>query len=148
MRLLLLPLLFLLCGFSSQKVELIQVVDGDTYDVTLTECVVPPIDVCISKSLRIRLAEVNTPEKFGEEKPLGLEVKRQVRDYLVSNPIARIEYMGKEKFGRDLARVYLEDGTDLGAWITERNFNKYKCHRWAGMEWSGRYDNLGDPCPS
>src|SRR3972149_5451292 len=122
-------LLILLCGFSSQKVELISVVDGDTYDLTITERVEPPIEVCLSKSIRVRLAEVNTPEKFGEEKTLGLEVKKAVTHLLEFVPITRLEYAGKEKFGRDLAYLYLRDGTDLGAWITERNWNKYKCKR-------------------
>src|SRR3990167_7989352 len=140
-RLLLLSLFMLLAGFSSRKVELASIVDGDTYDLTVTECAEPPIDVCLSKFIRVRLAEVNTPEKFGEEKPLGLEVKEAVVKRTNQNPITRMEYIGTEKFGRDLAYLYLSDGTDLGAWITEHNWNKYKCHRWTGMEWSGRYDN-------
>ncbi len=78
-----------------------RVVDGDTLDVQLF---VP---------LRVRLHGVQVAEKSTEK---GKRVISLLADRLTKQT-ATLTLHGREKFGRHLASVRMQDGTDLAEWL-------------------------------
>ncbi|MFQ5454606.1 MAG: thermonuclease family protein [Nitrospirota bacterium] len=90
----------------------IRVIDGDTLEVAGGE--------------RIRLIGVDTPETVHPKKPVeyfGKEAS-QFTKKMVEGKKVKLEYdwQRKDKYGRTLAYVYLEDGTFLNAEIIKQGY--------------------------
>lgn len=88
------------------------VVDGDTFDMDID------LGFHIHIHERVRLLDIDTPEKFGAEKRLGLIMKQYAEDnFLNKNVIIQSEKIDSavdtDSFGRWLVKVVLEDYTDI-----------------------------------
>ena len=88
------------------------VVDGDTFDMDID------LGFNIHIHERVRLLVIDTPEKFGKEKELGLIVKQ----YAINNFLGKEVIINSEKadvaantdsFGRWLVRVTVDGGRDI-----------------------------------
>lgn len=83
-----------------------RVVDGDTFDAEID------LGFSITHRIRIRLAEVDTPETYRPktlmEKAHGLEATSFVAG-LIEGKVVVIETEKKGKYGRYLAVIYVED---------------------------------------
>lgn len=86
----------------------IRVLDGDTIDVTNGE------------KLRIRLANIDAPEK---SQPYGMESKAVLSDK-IANKVVSIDISTKDRYGRYIGTVYLNDEninrfmvSNGGAWV-------------------------------
>ena len=92
-----------------------RVIDGDTIVVEMN-----------GKEERVRLIGVDTPETVHPEKPVeyfGKEASEFTKS-MVEGKRVRLEYdwQDRDKYGRLLAYVYLEDGTFLNAEIIKQGF--------------------------
>ncbi len=88
------------------KAEIIRCVDGDTVDVW--------VDVGFDMRIkqRLRLYGIDTPETRTRdltEKKVGLMAKARVQELLEAGKCYTIWTVEKGKFGRYLARIYLEE---------------------------------------
>ncbi len=105
------------------KAVITNVVDGDTFDMDID------LGFHIHIYERVRLLGVDTPEKFGEEKELGLIMKE----------FAEVNFLGKEviirptkanadintdSFGRWLVNVILMDGREINEIYNSLGVNK------------------------
>lgn len=88
------------------RAKVINVVDGDTFDAIVE------VGFHLTATLRFRMIGINTPEKFGKEKELGLRAKEYVMTKLQDQHVQLKTYKS-DSFGRWLAEVY----------IGEENFN-------------------------
>lgn len=88
------------------KAVITNVVDGDTFDMDID------LGFHIHIHERVRLLDVDTPEKFGEEKELGMIVK----EYATNKLLGKEVIINSEKadvaantdsFGRWLVNVYV-----------------------------------------
>lgn len=103
------------------KAELIEVVDGDTYDFWVD------LGFKTYKEIRVRLLGLDTHEIYGTEKSSaeyqhGIEEKSYVKKQLLTaDEIYLRTYKNDEtgKYGRYLAEVYV-DGDDVKKLLTER----------------------------
>ena len=99
--------------FNSNKPNpLIAVVDGDT--------------IILGGNERIRLIGVDTPETVDPRRPVqyfGKEASAFTKR-MVEGKKVRLEYeqTRKDRYGRTLAYVYLEDGTHLNAEIVKQGY--------------------------
>jgi len=86
-------------------VELVYIVDGDTFDFRF--------DLGLNNEFttRIRLLNVDSPEKYGLEKEAGLQVKRLVENLFAKGYLITVETHKDKKgsFGRYLANVWVGD---------------------------------------
>lgn len=105
------------------KAMITNVVDGDTFDMDID------LGFNIHIHERVRLLDVDTPEKFGKERDFGWEVKY----YAINNFLNKEVTIKSEKvdtsaetdsFGRWLVRVTLEDGRDICDIYNELGINK------------------------
>jgi micrococcal nuclease len=92
----------------------IDVIDGDTIRA----------DVDLGFSIRsrqvFRLLGLNTPEMVGVNKAQGMKAKAELADRILGREvIIRTVKDKKEKYGRYLATVFLDD-LDVNAWMAER----------------------------
>lgn len=90
------------------KAIITNVVDGDTFDMDID------LGFHIHIHERVRLLEVDTPEKFGKEKELGLIVKQYAIDnFLNKEVIIKSEKADiaadTDSFGRWLVKVYIPE---------------------------------------
>lgn len=93
------------------KALITNVVDGDTFDMDID------LGFNIHIHERVRLLDIDTPEKFGAEKDLGLIVKQYAVDhFLHKEVIIKSEKAdvaaNTDSFGRWLVRVNV-DGKDI-----------------------------------
>lgn len=73
-------------------------IDGDTFD--------------IAGNLRVRLIGVDTPERTGADAPYGKEAADFTRNVLEGKRVRLVlDVQERDRYGRLLAYVYLEDGT-------------------------------------
>lgn len=100
------------------------VVDGDTFDMDID------LGFHIHIHERVRLLDVDTPEKFGEEKELGLIVKKFAEKMLLNKKVI-IESekenvaANTDSFGRWLVRVrFPESSEDISEVYNKSGFNK------------------------
>ena len=72
----------------------------------------------------VRLRGIDAPEIRGEERPLGLESRDWVRSQLPvgTKILMKTEKPFREKYGRYLATVFLQDGTNLNEMIVNLGF--------------------------
>ena len=101
-------------------VEILRVVDGDTYDVNIS------LGFETFVETRVRLIGVDTPEVSGPERPEGLRAKRLVEEWFTANHMHMwlTSTNMKGKYGRWLAdfctaktclsRVLIEEGWVYG----------------------------------
>jgi micrococcal nuclease len=107
------------------KALIANVVDGDTFDMDID------LGFNIHIHERVRLLDIDTPEKFGKEKELGLTVKQYAIDnFLGKEVIIKSEKADEaaitDSFGRWLVRVTLDDGRDVCGIYNTLGINK-KC---------------------
>lgn len=110
------------------KAVITNVVDGDTFDMDID------LGFHIHIHERVRLLDVDTPEKFGEEKDLGLIVTEYARNYFSQEKVViRSEKSdvaaNTDSFGRWLVRVSI-DGKDVCDIYNELGINK-KCNTYS-----------------
>jgi endonuclease YncB( thermonuclease family) len=99
------------------RIQVVRVIDGDT--------IVAHIDLgfdFVLKNQHIRLARVNAPELHGESKEQG----ERSRDALVGKLLGKKVFVrtqkdDKEKYGRLLADIFLEDGMCINDWLLSEN---------------------------
>ena len=100
----------------STVVQVVRVIDGDTVEVC-----------CIGwKRESIRYIGINTPETHHATKGVeayGKEAAEANRKLVAGKPV-RLEFdvRHRDKHGRMLAYVYLEDGTFVNAWLVGHGF--------------------------
>ena len=87
------------------KAIITNVVDGDTFDMDID------LGFNIHIHERVRLLDVDTPEKFGEEKVLGLIVKQ----YAINN------FLGKEAIIKSEKADVAADTDSFGRWLVKVN---------------------------
>lgn len=99
------------------RVSIIKVIDGDT--------VVADVDLGFNFVLRnqhVRLARINAPEMHGESKEQGERSRDALMGKLLGKKVfARTQKDDKEKYGRLLADLFLEDGTCINDWLLSEN---------------------------
>lgn len=93
--------------------EILRVIDGDTYDVRID------LGFKITTWQRVRLMGVNTPETRGTEKHNGLYVKEYVRE-LIEGKTLQAETFKPGKYGRYLVDIILKDGTLLSQHLLQK----------------------------
>ncbi len=97
--------------------KVIKVVDGDTIDVLID-----------GVTKRIRVIGINTPETVDPRRPVqcfGIEASNRAKEALLNERV-RLEadesQGDKDKYGRLLRYVILENGTDFGLWMIEDGY--------------------------
>ena len=85
--------------------ELVRVVDGDTLYFNLD------LGLRIHHDIRVRLLDVDAPEIRGSEKPMGLQVKRLVDEFLEKwkDLPLKVETHKTGKYGRWLGVIWVGD---------------------------------------
>lgn len=101
------------------KAVITNVVDGDTFDMDID------LGFNIHIHERVRLLDIDTPEKFGKEKELGLIVKQ----YATNN------FLGKEVIIRSEKADIAADTDSFGRWLVKVNVD--------GSDICGIYNFLG-----
>lgn len=104
------------------KALITNVVDGDTFDMDID------LGFNIHIHERVRLLDIDTPEKFGKEKELGLTVKQYATNqFLGKEVIIKSEKAdaaaNTDSFGRWLVRVDV-DGADICSMYNTLGINK------------------------
>lgn len=80
-----------------------RVIDGDTIVVVPTE------------GIHVRLLDCWAPETRGPDAPDGLKAREFLAGLLPVGSVVRIEAVGRDPFGRELATAWLPDGRSAGA---------------------------------
>lgn len=94
------------------KAIITNVVDGDTFDMDID------LGFHIHIHERIRLLDINTPEKFGSEKKLGLIVKQYAENNFLNKEVVIQSEKADiaadtDSFGRWLVRVIVNGEKDI-----------------------------------
>ena len=105
------------------KAKILNVVDGDTFDVDID------LGFHIHIHERVRLLNVDTPEKFGEEKPLGMIMKEYATKHFLNKEIIirsekNEEAAQTESFGRWLVETTLDEGNSISQIYKDLGVNK------------------------
>jgi micrococcal nuclease len=99
------------------QITIKKVIDGDT--------VVGDVDLGFNFVLRnqhVRLARINAPEMHGESKVQGEKSREALLNKIFGkNAYIKTHKDDKEKYGRLLADLYLEDGTCINDWLLSEN---------------------------
>lgn len=94
------------------KARCVRVVDGDTVDFDID------LGLSVHSYIRVRLADINTPEIFGvkkesEEYAKGIEAKQRVEDLILDKPLVVRTVKDKTgKYGRYIAYVYVDGSNE------------------------------------
>lgn len=94
------------------KAIITNVVDGDTFDMDID------LGFNIHIHERVRLLDIDTPEKFGKEKELGLTVKQYaIKNFLGKEVVIKSEKSdmaaNTDSFGRWLVKVTVDGEKDI-----------------------------------
>ena len=105
------------------KAKILNVVDGDTFDVDID------LGFHIHIHERVRLLNVDTPEKRGSETALGLIVKDYAVEHFLNKEIIIRSEMDTQaaetdSFGRWLVETTLYDGRSISQIYTDLGVNK------------------------
>jgi micrococcal nuclease len=108
------------------RVKIDRVVDGDTLDLSFYL----GLGIWLNTQ-RVRLLGINTPETRGEERPLGLKVKKYLADAVerAQEVVVRTDEGAKGKYGRFLVVLFLKID---GKWV---NVNKELTRQGAAVEY-------------
>lgn len=102
------------------RISITKVIDGDT--------VVADVDLgfrVILRDQRIRLARINAPEMHGESKQQGELSKVALMNKIFGKKVTMRSYKSdREKYGRLLGELYLEDGTCVNDWLVSESLAK------------------------
>lgn len=83
------------------------VVDGDTVDATVD------LGLDVQRTVRVRLAGVDTPELHGPTLAAGREARAFLRDWIaVRSNRVRLQVEGRDKYGRIVGRLIGHEGGD------------------------------------
>lgn len=125
-------------GWVYEDCTLVRVIDGDTLVLTLKAAYKVAVDfgfrikdmVTLEKegTFHFRLADVNTPEKYGKEKVKGLESKAAVEKLLEGASI-KVVSLGEGKYGgRWIGKIYITppggEELYLSEWLIEEKLGK------------------------
>lgn len=100
-------------------VEYIENYDGDTITFDLN------FGLTLRQEWVVRLHRINTPEKRGKSKAEGELVQKIVEDKIIGKRCTIVTFLDKKgSFGRLLAEVFLEDGTNLNDWLLDNGYAK------------------------
>lgn len=105
------------------KAVITNVVDGDTFDMDID------LGFHIHIHERVRLLGVDTPEKFSEEKELGLIMKEFAETNflgkeVIIRPTKANADINTDSFGRWLVNVILMDGREISEIYNSLGVNK------------------------
>ena len=104
------------------KAIITNVIDGDTFDLDID------LGFHIHIHERVRLLGIDTPEKFGKEKQLGLAVTNWAKQQYTGKEIIitseKAVATKTDSFGRWLVNVKFEDGTSILDTYNKLGFNK------------------------
>lgn len=105
------------------KAKILKIVDGDTFDVDID------LGFHIHIHERVRLLNVDTPEKRGKETLLGFIVRNYAREHFLNKEIIirsekNEEAAETDSFGRWLVETTLDDGRSISQIYTELGVNK------------------------
>ncbi len=114
--------------------KVIQIVDGDTYDILLQN----------HTTRRIRMEGIDAPER-------GMPFYRLAKNYLGTlcfGLIVSIEQTGTDRYGRMIAKTYLHGGNELGLLMVAAgyawHFKKYSTDiQLANAEIKARHQRVG-----
>jgi endonuclease YncB( thermonuclease family) len=123
-------------GWVYEDCEVVRVIDGDTVIMKVTAEVVVEVDfgfkikdrMILQKEAEVivRLADVNTPEIRGVQKPQGLISKAVVEDMLASGKIRVVTYKEGKYGGRWIGSLYITQAgggeIELSGWLIENNY--------------------------
>ena len=93
--------------------EIMRVVDGDTVDVRCD------LGFDVYKIVRIRIADIDTPEVRGPEREAGLRVKLVVQGLLPVGAYTSARISGQGKYGRWVGDLVLTGEETLGSWLVQ-----------------------------
>ena len=98
------------------KALVTKIIDGDTIEAKVD------IGFYLTTTLRFRLLGIDTPEKFGETKELGLKIKEYVGSRILNKEVIIITYKA-DAFGRWLAEVFIDvDGISFNQELLNGGF--------------------------
>jgi|688.fasta_scaffold444856_3 endonuclease YncB( thermonuclease family) len=123
--------------------EVLKVVDGDTIWV-LTD-----FGVCKIKQ-KLRLNRIDTPEKFGKYKEIGLAITSHVKD-LINNSCNKIfvHAIGSDLYGRVISEIFLHDNTNLSDYLLNNKLCKPcsgKRDEWTNEDYKITNDYINSLC--
>ncbi len=123
----------LCCGQDLQLGKVVKVKDGDTFVILQNQ-----------KSITIRLAEIDCPEK---KQAFGLQAKAFTTS-MIAGSVVKYRILKKEKYNRFLAYVYLPDGSVLNEILVRKGlawqYKKYsKSNHYQLLENKARNEKLG-----
>lgn len=100
-----------------------RVIDGDTVEGNVD------LGFGISKKMRVRLAEVDTPEIFrpksDAERKLGYKAKEFVEDLALNrNIVLKTEKDKTGKYGRYIGHLYTSEGENINKLLIENRLTK------------------------
>lgn len=102
--------------------QVVSVYDGDT--------IVVNVDLGFGfqfNKLKLRLARINAPEMRGPEKPIGMISRDYLRKLILNKKIYIETFKYKKgKYGRYIAELYLEDGTNVNDLLVQKGLAEYK----------------------
>lgn len=108
------------------KAIVIKVYDGDTITVNID------LGFGVSKTERLRLYGINTPEVRGTERIEGLKSRDWLRTLILNKEIIVKTYRDKKgKYGRYLADIYIESDTgtiNINDWLVRENLAEHKIY--------------------
>lgn len=104
--------------------HVIRVIDGDTFDALVE------LGFGVTQKFRIRLYGINTPENNTNE---GDKASFIVKKLIENKSVKLIEAKNKDKFGRALAKVKMENGQDLTDYLIKEGL---------GVEYHGGCKNF------
>lgn len=89
--------------------KVVRVLDGDTFDILKNN----------NKTQRVRLAEVDSPEKAGQ--PYGQKAKQYAIDQ-VALKIVTVEVKTTDRYGRIIGEVFLPDGKSINRLLVAEGY--------------------------
>jgi endonuclease YncB( thermonuclease family) len=91
-----------------------KVIDGDTFDAMVTSTF---FDVTLTKTIRVRMLGIDSPETHGIEKQAGLKSKEWMVNRIEGKTV-HLEISGNDKYDRFLAVVF-ENNENLNDKLVE-----------------------------
>jgi micrococcal nuclease len=102
---------------STESVQVVSVTDGDTIKVKIDDLVET-----------VRIVNMNTPETVDPRKPvecMGIQASEKMSEFVLNKNVILQEdatQQSKDRYGRLLRFVFLEDGTDVGLQMIKLGF--------------------------